>query len=185
MPGADGESSAPARAAANGHTLRGLRAAGRFLLQLPWLAALPLPFLWMALIWSLSSHHVPLPVEGSPFWELMSNLAHAPLYGLLGLFAATLLLRGGGEWPTFRPASVALVLAVVVAYGAIDEWHQSHVPGRDASPLDIVTDLTGAALVLWIAAYLGKREASEGGLWLRLFAGIVLCVGSAGLALAS
>jgi hypothetical protein len=103
MPGVDGESSAPARAAANGHTLRGLRAAGRFLLQLPWLAALPLPFLWMALIWSLSSHHVPLPVEGSPFWELMSNLAHAPLYGLLGLFAATLLLRGGGEWPTFRP----------------------------------------------------------------------------------
>jgi VanZ family protein len=169
-----------------GRTLLGLRAGGRFLLRLPALLALVLTVLWGSLIWSLSARHVPLPSGGSAFWELVSNLAHAPLFGLLGLFLATLLLRGdAGEWPRFHARSVALVLALVVTYGAIDEWHQSHVPGRDASPLDIVTDLTGASLVLWIAAYLGRHGASERGLWLRLLAGLVLCVAAAGLALTS
>lgn len=166
-------------------TVESLRAGGRFLLRLPVLVALVLVAAWASLIWTLSARHVPLPSEGSAFWELVSNMAHAPLFGLLGLFLSALVLRGhGGEWPRFHPRSVALVLALVVAYGAIDEWHQSHVPGRDASPLDIVTDLTGAALVLWIAAYVGRHGASERGLWVRLLAGVVLCVGAAGLALA-
>jgi VanZ family protein len=45
------------------------------------------------------------------------------------------------------------VLLVVAAYAATDEFHQSFVPSRMASPWDVLIDTVGAALgllVLWI-----------------------------------
>ncbi len=41
-------------------------------------------------------------------------------------------------------AAVAIVLAS--AWGAVDEWHQSGVPGRTASIADLLADVVGAAL---------------------------------------
>jgi len=37
-----------------------------------------------------------------------------------------------------------LVVAVCAAYGISDEWHQSFVPGRDASVWDWLADVSGA-----------------------------------------
>jgi hypothetical protein len=54
-------------------------------LRVPWPLALALPALWALLIWDLSSHRVPLPTHENKFWELLSNLAHAPLFGTLTL----------------------------------------------------------------------------------------------------
>jgi VanZ family protein len=164
---------------------RALRAAGRFLLRVPWPLALLLLGGWAFLIFDLSSHRAPLPARPNLAWKLASNLAHAPLFGILGLLAAALLLRErDGAWPRPRPLRCALVLLLVLAYGAFDEWHQSGVPGRDASALDVVTDGVGAALVLWIVLSLGRPELRERVLLARLALGIVLCVASAALALA-
>ena len=71
------------------------------------------------------------------------------------------------------------LLLFVGAYGLVDEWHQSRIPGRAPSLLDILTDVVGAACVLWIIGYLGRDKVSSGGLWNRLVAGVCVCVAAA------
>lgn len=39
---------------------------------------------------------------------------------------------------------------LTIAFAASDEWHQSFVPARDASLLDLVADLVGAGLSAWL-----------------------------------
>lgn len=174
------------RGAEPGRIARALRAVGRFLLWMPWPGVLLLLGAWALLIWDLSSHAAPIPMHPNLAWELASNLAHAPLFGILTLLVAALVLRErGGGWPAPRPARIALVLAGVLAYGLLDEWHQSRIRGRDASLLDVLTDVVGGAVVLWIVFTLGREDLRARTLLARLGAGALLCVASAALALAS
>ena len=163
---------------------RVLRAAGSFLLRVPPVLIWGLVLAWAGMIWVLSAQAAPTPRGPSWMWELISNLAHAPLFGLLGLFLAAVCLRPAelGAWPAVRGARAGLVLALVVGYGALDEWHQSRTPGRDSSALDVLTDLVGVGSVLWIVAYLGRRDSGEGGLWLRSLLCALLCLLAAALA---
>ena len=39
-----------------------------------------------------------------------------------------------------------LTIALTATYGLLDEYHQSYVPGRDASLADSLADITGAVL---------------------------------------
>ncbi|MEW6072570.1 MAG: VanZ family protein [Planctomycetota bacterium] len=160
--------------------IEGLRRAGRLLLRLPQALVGVAALAWMALLWRLSE--MPLG-EGEPsfLWSWTANLAHAPLFGLLGLLFAALLLRGGppGAWPRADGAAGGMVLVLVGLYGAADEIHQSRVPGRDGTAADLVTDLAGAVSVLWIIAYLGHPAAAAGGLRRRLLLGVVFCAASA------
>ncbi len=176
---------ADAEARPRGPGTRALRRAGSFLLALSPPVAWMLVLAWAGLIWTLSASPVPGAHGQGWIWELLSNLVHAPLFGILALFigAACLAPRAGPPaWPVFRGARVALVLALVCGYGVFDEWHQSLTPGRDPSALDILTDLTGASAVLWIVFYLARGDASEGGLWRRLGLGALLSVMAAVLA---
>jgi VanZ family protein len=57
---------------------------------------------------------------------------------------------------------------VVVLAGAADEWHQSWVPGRQASGADLLADAVGAALAValaWCCHRWGSRSRWE---WLKL-----------------
>ncbi len=163
---------------------RALRSIGATLLALPAPLVGALIAAWCGLIWFLSAQTFPSLVEPVFLWELASNLAHAPLFGFLALLLAALFLRprAAGGWPRFDAARAGLVLALVLAYGVIDEWHQMRVPGREPSAFDIVTDLTGALAVLWIVFYLGERGASDLGLAGRLLAGALAAVAAAALA---
>lgn len=157
-----------------------LRALGRSLARLPRALALVPVLLWMGLIRWLSS----LPAgEGLPSWigGYVTNLAHAPLFGLLALWAALVLPRAGG-WPRLGPRHVAAVLGFVLLYAVLDELHQASSPGRHPSPYDVLTDLVGAACVLWIAAYLDAGAATERGLIWRLLLGVAFCLAAALLA---
>ena len=137
-----------------------------------WLIALPRPAAWglclgwYGLVGWLSSR--PGSAEPSPWWwNVLSNGAHAPLFGLLACWIALLAPRERG-WPALRAPVRLGVCAAIALLGVVDELHQSTVPGRDLSVLDVLTDVAGAAVSLEIVAFLGRSSSSSQGLWARL-----------------
>jgi VanZ family protein len=85
---------------------------------------------WAALIFVLSSIPNLSTAEG---WigDFLSSGAHAVEYAIFG----ALLLRAVG--------ARALAFAAGFAYAITDEIHQSFVPGRFASGIDLVVDAVG------------------------------------------
>jgi VanZ family protein len=157
-----------------------LRRAGSALLALPAALVGVACAGWMFLIWSLSTREgSDMPASG--YWPVIANMGHAFLFGILCLLLAALVLRPvlAGGWPALDPRRILGLLLAVGAYGFLDEWHQSRVPGRAPSVLDILTDLVGAACVLWIIAYLGRDDAAAGGLRKRLLVGVCACAAAA------
>jgi VanZ family protein len=96
--------------------------------------------LWAALIFTLSSiSGLPAPPGG-----LTDKHAHLVTYAVLcALIVWGLTDRAPGR-TTWSIAAAAAVLAAL--YGASDEWHQSFVPGRETSGLDLAADTAGAVL---------------------------------------
>jgi len=89
------------------------------------------------------------------------KVAHAGYFGLMG-GCAVRAARWGNGWSRKR-TSLMVVLAAL-AYGALDEFHQSFTPGRDVELADILSDGFGALLAalvaerLWIALRLERRS---------------------------
>lgn len=117
------------------------------------------PFvLWMVAIFSASSRS-DIGLAG----EIPDYLTHG-LAWFLGGGLACRALAGGLRPISFGRALLAVALAT--GYGALDEWHQSYTPGRDASLADLAKDLAGASLA---AVAFGRRypaadvpQAAEG-----------------------
>lgn len=104
-----------------------------------------LPILYMGIIWTLSSFPANAVVElpdlslDSFIKESMHLIEFAILY-LLIVFAMH---------TTKIPFSkrINLVCAVIAClYGVTDEIHQSFVPARSATLIDVVKDVTGVAI---------------------------------------
>jgi VanZ family protein len=96
---------------------------------------------WAALIFAFSS--VPDLGTGLGGWDLvLRKIAHAAEYAVLG---ALLVRAVGRPW---------VAVALGVAYAISDEIHQSFVPGRMGSPLDVALDTVGvvAGVALWQVA---------------------------------
>ena len=73
------------------------------------------------------------------------KLFHVVQYALLG--ALSLRALGPGLPGLLgRTEAVAAALLFCLAYGALDEVHQSYVPGREMDFLDLAADMLGAAL---------------------------------------
>lgn len=78
----------------------------------------------------------------------LDKIAHFTAYGVL----AALSLRA-----TVTPRRVATVLTVLVCVsvlGAVDEWHQSFIPGRSMSIADWIADTVGATVGLLAARWI-------------------------------
>lgn len=93
---------------------------------------------WAAVIFAFSS--VPDLGTGLEGWDLvLRKVAHAGEYALLG----ALLVRATGR--------AGLAFALGTLYAVTDELHQTLVPGRLGSPLDVAIDAAGVAvgIVLW------------------------------------
>ena len=93
---------------------------------------------WAALIFAFSS--VPDLGTGLGGWDLvLRKVAHAAEYAVLG----ALLAQAAGR--------ARLAVALGTLYAVSDEVHQSFVPGRVGSPLDVALDAVGVVVgvVLW------------------------------------
>lgn len=112
--------------------------------------------LWMALIFFLSSRST-LPHAPGLSGALTAIAGHLVAYAVLALILAWG-LRGD---QLTRWQWLLLAFTVAVAYGATDEIHQSFVSGRDANPVDLLLDATGAAAALTAAALISTRETSH------------------------
>jgi VanZ family protein len=99
-----------------------------------WLPAL----LWMAVIFAFSTRHGGGHLPAAEV--ALRKLAHVTEYFVL----TALLLRALRRSQVTSAVAVAIVAAL--AYAASDEWHQSFVPGRTATPRDVAIDGIGIAL---------------------------------------
>lgn len=95
----------------------------------------------MGLIFFLSS----LPGSAISLPDIISldKILHAGIYGLL---AAAALFAIPAEHYLRRPGLISLAAVLLcLLYGISDECHQSFVPGRQPSGLDLAADAAGAA----------------------------------------
>lgn len=96
--------------------------------------------LWAAMIFVLSSmSSLPAPPAG-----FTDKHAHFVTYGVLAALLVWAMTDCTPSRTSWAVAAAAVALAAL--YGASDEWHQSFVPGREMSALDLAADTTGAAL---------------------------------------
>lgn len=114
---------------------------------------------WCALIFILSG--IPNLKTEFGFGDLiLRKCAHLTEYAILYLlsFRAFSLQRPG--MPLNKRMAAALLLAV--AYAASDEFHQSFVPTRGPSVMDVLIDSTGAVCGLLGQYHFFRRGALEG-----------------------
>lgn len=144
--------------------MRAVRARHRNLLLWPWrLGIFAAALAWMGLIFQLSSLS---QEEASAALEAVSwlgvarsYLAHLALYGIL----AAMVQMNFWAWTNaglYRLRWALLAAALASFYGVTDEYHQSLVPGRVASIIDMEVNASGAAITaagLWLSALVSKR----------------------------
>ncbi len=99
--------------------------------------------------------------------DLSSGLGIVDLVGRKVVHAAEYALLCSLWWRALRPAApspVALVasLAVSIVYAVSDEVHQSFIPGRTATPIDVSIDAAGAGLAALIIRRRERRTAGLG-----------------------
>jgi hypothetical protein len=116
-----------------------------------------LPLLIMGVLYWLSSlPGTPLPDDPALYalfyWMSPSvqNALHVPAYAALGGAWCWAL----GAWLRVPVARAIGACAIASAYGVLDEWHQSFVPGRYASLTDVALDVAGAVLGIWLVAWI-------------------------------
>ncbi len=97
-----------------------------------------------------------LPVFPGLWEPLIKKSAHLLAFGVFALLALRALLACG--CPLRSAAYLAIVCAV--AYAFIDELHQSFVPGRIASGVDIGIDFIGATLFTLFARRAIRRAGA-------------------------
>jgi VanZ family protein len=85
--------------------------------------------------------------------ELIRKAAHVTEYFIFSLLLLHGIRAGRKEW-RLRWALAALGIAAL--YASSDEFHQLFVPGRHASPYDVMIDVAGATLAQ-VAVYLFAR----------------------------
>jgi len=95
-------------------------------------------FLVVSLFWAGAK-----PIAVGLFPGQLDKVAH---FATFGLIAALL-------WLSFERGHPLMVIAIVSATGAADEFHQRFLPGRSASLEDLATDIFAAIVIVALMKY--------------------------------
>lgn len=114
------------------------------------------PVLVLAVLLFALSHQSTLPLA-APGSDLV---AHGIAYCFLGLLA---LRAFHGRFGPLRVVPTFAAVALTVAYGASDEWHQSFVPGRTMSLADLGADTAGALIACGLVAVVARLRGNRPG----------------------
>ncbi len=89
----------------------------------------------------------------------VANMLHVPAYGLLALlWIFTLRDRGMTEH-----RSMCLAFLVALGYGALTELYQFWVPGRSPSVLDVMSNIAGSLIFIWLYWWVSGESSVESG----------------------
>jgi VanZ family protein len=113
------------------------------------------PLVWMGLIYFFSAQP-DLPSAPGPWLDtVIKKSGHALSYGVL-----TCLYRRALR-PHIRDSRMLRMVCVGlgVAYALSDEYHQSFVPGRNGTLLDVLIDSIGASGAMLLDQWLANRRA--------------------------
>jgi VanZ family protein len=109
--------------------------------------------LWMTIIY-IASDQPSLRVPSFGSWDaILKKGGHLLAYSVLAFLA----YRVTATWS--KPFLAAFVIAGLYAVG--DEWHQSFVPGRNGTTIDVLIDCLGATMMLLVLKR-GRRRHSRG-----------------------
>jgi VanZ family protein len=115
-----------------------------------------------------------MPETLSLIHHVLRKSAHFTEYFILSLLLLHALRAGARD---FGLRWALIVILIVAGYAALDEFHQSFVPGRGAAVTDVMLDTSGGAaaqllvalLVLWrgIRKRRGKSGTGQSGAGIR------------------
>jgi VanZ family protein len=108
------------------------------------------PLVWMAIIFAFSSQHGGGHLPAAEV--VVRKLGHVLGYLVLTLLLLRALRRSGASF------AVPVAMAAALAYAVSDEWHQSFVPGRTATPHDVAIDGIGIAVAALAATRTRLRQ---------------------------
>ncbi len=89
----------------------------------------------------------------------LANIAHVPAYGLLALLWIFTLRDHG----VTEQRSMYVAFLVASAYGALTELNQVWIPGRFPSALDVMSNITGSLMFIWLYWWAGRERIVESG----------------------
>jgi VanZ family protein len=108
----------------------------------------------MVIYWMSSLPDLSGPRQ-DPLTLFFMNLGHLPLFAFLALCVLKTLKAVGNSWWL----RYALAFAASAVSGALDEWHQSFVPGRSSSVGDFLVDVLGIGAMLFLLRLAALRAA--------------------------
>ncbi len=85
----------------------------------------------------------------------IDKAGHFLVYALLGILAIRAALAGRGA----PMRTIAMTLAAVGAFAAVDEWHQGFIPGRFPDVADWIADVAGATVGIGSTALFTLRRS--------------------------
>jgi len=99
---------------------------------------------WSVVIYILSSQ----PGLGvPPLLFGQDKLLHALVFGILGFLLAGALVPAANQ---ARKRHILMAVGLVATYGVLDEIHQHFVPGRMPDVFDVMADIGGGILGVWL-----------------------------------
>ena len=114
--------------------------------------------LWMGVIFFLSAQPT-LPYHPDTLLDsILKKAGHMVEYGILTFLLWRALSRG---WGTLLWSPLVTAFLVSVLYAVSDEYHQTFVPGRNGTPVDVGIDAVGALVALLVLGGLGKKGRRE------------------------